>query len=112
MSFLRPIVGTILVILGVLSLPHAFAASGQAAIQLWIFSGAYAAAAVLVFMGNEFGAWGAILVPTVTLVIVGAQVVQAPSEVEIPVESWLTVAANIAALVGGALLVRADKPTT
>ncbi len=112
MKFLRPIVGVILLILGGLSSQTALAAVGQAAMQLWVYTGAYLIAAVLVFIGNEIGPWGAILVPTVTLVVVGAQVVQAGSGAELPLESWLLVLANLAALLGGALLVRGDRPSS
>ena len=108
MNLLRPVVGSILLVLGVLSVPYALAESGANAIQLWVFTGAYLISGALVLGRNELGAWGAILVPGVTLAIIGAQVFQAGSEVEIPLQSWITLAANVVALVGGVLLVRGD----
>lgn len=104
---MKYLAAAILIVLGLLATPQALSApDGASAFQLWIFAGGYLLSGIAIALGWEAGAWGAIIVPAVALLVTGMQIAQAGGEVEIPAASWAVLAANAVALGLGILLLR------
>jgi len=113
MSFVKPVVGVILLLLGLHAAQMAVDAqtTGSPGFgQLVAFTIVYLSSGVLVLLGKEIGAWGGVTVTLVSLLIVGALVLQSGGQAELPLLSWLSLAANLLALAGAILLLRADPP--
>lgn len=113
MQFMKPIVGTILLLLAGLSVSHALAVQqggGPGSLQLWGYVVGYLVSGGLVLMGKEVGAWFGVTVTLVTLLIISGEILRAGGQVELPPMTWLTIGANVAAFVGAILILRGTPP--